>query len=239
VKQRSSGLRAASSGHYVGRPSSRLDRSHITMIARIRRNLSFANVVSMLALLVALGGTSYAATALPDDSVDSAQIKASAVKNSELGPDAVTTGKVKDATLVAADFAPGELPPKGPKGDTGATGAIGPQGIQGPAGILGGLVVHRVDIALPAGPSAGSPGTSTSGFATCPAGQNIVGGSASIGNVTDPPSQEVVVSRPSADDVGNGTVPTDGGSFSFWKGTGRTLTNVAGTMRVFVYCAAA
>ena len=50
---------------------------------------------------------------------------------------------------------------------------------------------------------------------------------------------EALVSRPSVDNVGNGAVPADGASFAFWKGTGRTLTNVAGAMRIFAFCATA
>jgi hypothetical protein len=205
------------------------------MLQSIRRNLSFANVTSMMAVMIALGGTSYAAVALPKNSVGSKQIKAKAVKNSDLGASSVTTDKVKDGSLLKTDFAANQLP-AGPRGATGSTGLTG---APGPAGVIGSVIVHRVDIALPAGASAGVAGASTSGFATCAAGQKLIGGSASIGNVTDPPSQEIVVSRPAADDVGSGAVPTDLGAMSFWKGTGHTLTNVAGTMRVFAFCAVA
>ena len=205
------------------------------MMQSIRRNLSFANVISMLALTIALGGTSYAAIKLPSNSVGSKQIKAKAVKNSDLAASSVTTDKVKDGSLLTTDFAANQLP-AGPKGTTGATGLTG---APGPAGVIGSVVVHRTDIALPAGAGVGVAGASTSGFATCAAGQKLIGGSASIANVTDPPSQEIVVSRPAADDAGSGAVPADGGAMAFWKGTGRTLTNVAGTMRVFAFCAVA
>ena len=208
------------------------------MMQSIRRNLSFANVTSMAAVMIALGGTSYAAIKLPSNSVGSAQIKAKAIKNSDLGSNSVTSSKVKDGSLRNKDFAANQLP-AGPKGNTGAAGAPGAPGVPGPAGVIGSVVVHRTDIALPAGAGVGVAGASTSGFATCAAGQKLIGGSASIGNVTDPPTQEIVVSRPAADDVGSGAVPTDAGAMAFWKGTGRTLTNVAGTMRVFAFCAVA
>jgi hypothetical protein len=205
------------------------------MLQSIRRNLSFANVTSMAAVMIALGGTSYAAVALPKNSVSSKQIKAKAVKNSDLGANSVTTDKVKDGSLLKTDFAANQLP-AGPKGNTGSTGLTG---APGPAGVIGSVVVHRADIALPAGAGVGVAGASTSGFATCAAGEKLIGGSASIANVTDPPTQEIVVSRPAADNVGSGAVPADAGSMAFWKGTGRTLTNVAGTMRVFAFCAVA
>lgn len=96
-------------------------------------------VVALAALVIAMGGTSYAVTALPKNSVGSAQIKPKAVKGSDLAANAVTSGKVRDGTLRSTDFARGQLPP-GPKGDTGAPGPRGPagpdgaQGPQGPAG---------------------------------------------------------------------------------------------------------
>lgn len=77
------------------------------MVDGIARRLSFANVVSILALFIALGGTSYAAIKLPRNSVGSKQIKR----------DAITTAKVKDGSLLSGDFKAGQLPagPEGPK----------------------------------------------------------------------------------------------------------------------------
>jgi hypothetical protein len=86
--------------------------------------------VSVVALVVALGGTGYAAIALPKNSVGSKQIKRGGVKASDLKTGAVTSRSVRDGTLGPADFA-GGLPagPQGLKGDTGpagpATGAAG------------------------------------------------------------------------------------------------------------------
>jgi hypothetical protein len=82
--------------------------------------------VALLALFVALGGTSYAAVKLPRNSVGTPQIK----KN------AVTGAKVKDRSLMAADFAAGQLP-AGARGEPGAQGATGPAGAAGPAGPAG------------------------------------------------------------------------------------------------------
>jgi hypothetical protein len=80
-----------------------------------------ATVVAYLALFAALGGTGYAASRLPKNSVGARQIRAGAVRSS----------KVKDRSLLKRDFKPGQLPagargPKGDKGDTGpSTGAAG------------------------------------------------------------------------------------------------------------------
>jgi hypothetical protein len=85
--------------------------------------VSYANATATLALFVALGGTSYAVTSLPANSVGSSQIRNRSV----------TDAKVRPHSLRARDFRRGELPsggaPKGaqgPKGDTGLAGPPGP-----------------------------------------------------------------------------------------------------------------
>jgi hypothetical protein len=77
--------------------------------------------IALLALFVALGGTGYAALSLPKNSVGSKQIRKGAVKNSDIGANAVTGRKVKRGSLGASDFKSGNLPqgPRGPKGDAG------------------------------------------------------------------------------------------------------------------------
>jgi hypothetical protein len=99
------------------------------MSPNLRCLTSPAMITALIALVVALGGVSYAAAVLPANSVGSKQIK----KN------AVTGRKVKNGTLTAADFKTGQSPgnTQGPKGDTGPKGESGAQGrdgVQGPAG---------------------------------------------------------------------------------------------------------
>jgi hypothetical protein len=85
--------------------------------------------IGLLALFIALGGSAYAATALPRNSVGARQIK----KN------AVSSVKVRDRSLLARDFRQGQLPrgPEGPKGATGPKGSTGPRGATGPKGSKG------------------------------------------------------------------------------------------------------
>ena len=103
------------------------------MFGRLRPRLTFANVTAMLALCVALGGTGYAATQLPKNSVGTRQLKKGSV----------TSSKVLDFSLRRRDFAPGQLPsggargPAGPKGATGKTGKRGKTGAPGPQGPAG------------------------------------------------------------------------------------------------------
>jgi hypothetical protein len=120
------------------------------MVAKIRVRLTYANIVGSLALFIALGGVSYAAVKLPAGSVGTLQLKKGAV----------TSSRVKDGSLLLADFkhsqvphvlagdaggsgrpgAPGPAGPRGEpgasaaKGDPGTAGAVGPAGPAGPAG---------------------------------------------------------------------------------------------------------
>ena len=79
-----------------------------------------AFIVALVALIVALGGTSYAALRLPVGSVGTAQLRAGAV----------TGKKVRAHSLVASDFKSGQLP----RGVRGSRGPQGPAGLPGPRG---------------------------------------------------------------------------------------------------------
>lgn len=91
----------------------------------IRRRPSPALVVALLALVVALGGTGYAATVLPANSVGTRQLQNGAV----------VAAKVKPHSLLASSFKQGQLPagPQGPAGPAGAQGLAGPAGPKGDA----------------------------------------------------------------------------------------------------------
>lgn len=121
-------------------------------------------LVALLALFVALTGTSYAVSKLPKNSVGNSQLK----KN------AVTSDKVKDRSLLAKDFKSGQLP-AGAKGDVGAQGAMGPAGTAGAAGADGGVgatgatgapgLKGATGITGQVGPT-GSPGLLATGYGT-------------------------------------------------------------------------
>ena len=110
-----------------------------------------ALVLSFLALAVAVSGTAYAAHQLGRHDVRTYNLAPESVTKSKIAEDAVNGWRVKDGTLRAKDFRPGELPagatgprgvdgpagPAGPAGEAGATGATGPAGQAGPAGSAG------------------------------------------------------------------------------------------------------
>jgi hypothetical protein len=117
-----------------------------------------AMAVACLALLVALGGVGVAATSLPANSVGRVQLK----------PNAVSSAKVANGTLRAADFAAGTLL-------QGPAGPPGPAGPQGPAGGSGGT-----------GPTGGTAGGSLTGTYPNPQiAPNVIGSAQVIdGSIT-------------------------------------------------------
>ena len=86
-----------------------------------RRRPSASLLISMLALFVALGGTSYAAITLPANSVGTEQIKKSAVTGAKVKNATLTGAKIASATLTGAKIADATL-----TGVDIADGAVGP-----------------------------------------------------------------------------------------------------------------
>ncbi|GAA4119472.1 hypothetical protein GCM10022215_22090 [Nocardioides fonticola] len=86
------------------------------------RRPSPALAVSVLALVVASTGTSYAAGLIGGEDIRN---------------NSITSEDVKNRSLLAKDFAKGEIPAgeQGPQGETGPAGPAGPAGDRGPAGV--------------------------------------------------------------------------------------------------------
>jgi hypothetical protein len=124
-----------------------------------------AMIVACAALIVALGGVSYAAGVLPKGSVGTAQLQKKAVTASKLRANSVSGLKVKDGSLAAADFKAGQLP-QGPQGDPGAQG---PKGDAGAPGVSGRQYVIGAEVSV-------NPGQLGGAQVTCPAGKKVMGG---------------------------------------------------------------
>jgi hypothetical protein len=117
---------------------------------RLCSKFTYANVVATLALFVAVaGGTAFAATHLPKNSVGSKQIKKAAVTPAKLSTAAKSTLK----------------------GATGATGATGPQGPKGERGEPGPTTTTAADATSLGGIPASGYQERVSG--TCGGGQAI------------------------------------------------------------------
>jgi hypothetical protein len=148
-----------------------------------------ALVVACLALAISLSGAAYAvSTALPRNSVGTVQLK----------NNAVNSAKVKNASLRAADFAPGQIP----------AGRQGPAGPQGPAGVSGLQLISGSGVS-----NSTSPKTQQQ---DCPAGKKAVGGGGVItGSATN---TFIAASRPT--DPGTGWVASgresSGGNAGSW-----------------------
>jgi hypothetical protein len=95
---------------------------------RVRKHLTFANIVASLALFIALGGASYAAVKLPAHSVGTAQLQNGAVTLPKISSGARDSLRGNDGVQGAI----------GPIGLTGAKGATGETGAKGATGIAGG-----------------------------------------------------------------------------------------------------
>jgi hypothetical protein len=74
------------------------------MLSRLRARLTYANVMATLAVFIALGGSSYAALKLPENSVGSKQIKRNAITSKHIKRNAVTSAKVKRGSLRLSDL---------------------------------------------------------------------------------------------------------------------------------------
>ena len=84
-----------------------------------RKKITYANVVSTLALVLAVsGGTAFAA---------------SKIKGNQIRRGTITAKNIKNHSLLAKDFKKGQLP-RGAAGAAGAAGPAGPAGAKGAAG---------------------------------------------------------------------------------------------------------
>jgi hypothetical protein len=84
------------------------------MSSRIRAHI-LSNVVGYVAVFIALSGTAYAV-----DKIGSEDIKKGAVKSKHVKKGAVKSKHVKNGTLLAVDFAPGQLPGQNTSAPAGA-----------------------------------------------------------------------------------------------------------------------
>jgi hypothetical protein len=144
-------------------------------MARLRGYRPTASmVVACLALAVALGGTGYAATVLPRNSVGAVQLK----------NNAITGAKVKNFSLVRQDFKPGQLPAgaRGPVGPAGAAGAAGPGARWALVRADGTIIAQSGGVTPTAKPSVGAY---ILDFGSAVAGKLIIASSANTADLGD------------------------------------------------------
>jgi hypothetical protein len=178
---------------------------------------TYGSVTATIALVAALGGTSYAAATITgkdirNGSLTGADIKNASIKSrdiangsltgSDLRNGSLTSADVRDGSLMAADFKTGELRP-GPPGPGGMSDAR----------------VRRVDVTVPAS-------SREEATASCAAGEIAVGGGAGhSGAVGD--SVAVLYSLPV--DAGGSPVQI-GDAATGWRAA--VFNNLGGASRV-------
>jgi hypothetical protein len=133
-------------------------RAGETIAGMTRRLPSPSLAVSITALVVAMGGTGYAATKL-----SGSNIKAGTITGKQIKSRSLPAGKLSANAIAQLRGAQGPAGPAGPAGHDGADGA------RGPAGIIGFRTVSSGDVALPSV-------TQKHGTVKCPAGTIVVGG---------------------------------------------------------------
>jgi hypothetical protein len=140
--------------------------------------------VAFAALMVALGGSSYAVVRLPARSVGSKQLKNGAVTGAKMKANAVNGSKVADDSLTGADIREATLGPV-PAAASAASAASA-------AGLD--KIVYR-GVPATVGPAADATTSTVAGAtASCDAGQHAVGGGVKMTDDLD--STSVVDSYP-------------------------------------------
>jgi len=143
----------------------------------------------VLALFIALGGTSYAAV-----TIGSAEIRNNSIQGVDVRQSTLTGADVSDGSLEPKDLkagtalagpagAAGPAGPvgptgsEGPKGESGAAGAAGADGAQGPAGATNAYIKHILNLDFASGAAMVLEGTMT-----LPAGRYAVTASIKVQN---------------------------------------------------------
>ncbi len=131
------------------------------MLRSIGNRMTFANVMASVAVFIALGGASYAAVSLPDDSVGTKQIRRHGVKQSDLALGSVGARQLRRRSVKAPKLGTRAVTKRSLsrwiRGQLRRRAAAGPPGPRGPRGATGprgpGAVPIRYSAAASAAPS--------------------------------------------------------------------------------------
>jgi hypothetical protein len=78
-------------------------------VTTLKRHLSVANVLSCIALFVALSGAAYAAVKIPPNAIKAKNIANQAVTNPKIKREAVTSGKIRNGGVNSVDLGAGQV----------------------------------------------------------------------------------------------------------------------------------
>jgi len=217
-------------------------------VNKLKRHLSVANVLSCIALFVALSATAVAAGKLAPGQVKAVNIATGAVTNPKLKNLGVTSSKIANGTIVAGKLKNGSVtnPKLGKEAVTSGkikkkavttnaiaaeavtAGKIGPESISA-AKLSSSLYLQLIkNVTYVNGESASNPTVAKSAEAVCPVGKQAIGGGARVNGEL----QDVAVT---------GTNPTSVGSVrTGWSAFARDVDNVPGgnwSIEAFAVCA--
>jgi hypothetical protein len=185
------------------------------------RRPSGSTLIASIALIVALGGTSYAAGTITSGNIKNGTIRGKDIHNStitgkKIKNSTLTSGDIKNGSLLAKDFKSAEIP-------------VGPQGPPG-ADAFGSLTYLATD---PVDIPAGEEGVAE---ADCPAGLFPTGGGA-LSSV-DPESPEGVP-QPATNNTINSSFPFVASDAAGWVVFVENQTPDPQTTSAYVICAPA
>jgi len=173
-------------------------------MSRLKKSLTFSNVIAMLALFIALGGSVYAAS----NKIDGAQIKAKSLPGNRIKPGTVTATQLKKGTVGEAQIKAGAISGKLIKSGAVGAGQIQTSSITGAqikaGSISGGQIqngslgatqinqttltgisaanIHMVQYVTATAGITPESETGTPATATCPSGMKVIGGGAYVSN---------------------------------------------------------
>jgi hypothetical protein len=169
---------------------------------RALRAPSPAMAVALVALFVALGGTGYAVTRLPSNSVGTSQLRKSAVTSSKIRPHTIRLSDISTSTRSSLRGQKGSQGPTGPQGPPGPDASIFHAAIDSGGGTPRGNAV---------GASHTEPGVYTIAFSRDVSGCEATATLASVpgGSTTNPPAGRITV-RPNGTRIEVHTFDFDG-----------------------------
>jgi hypothetical protein len=168
-------------------------------VSRIKKAITFSNVIAVIALFLALGGSVYAASG----KISGKQIKPKSLPGNRIKPRGITEKQIRPGTITGQQVKAGSLTGREVVGSslTGVT-----------ASSLGAVQYASVSVSMGRGGQVGPTGT-----AGCPTGMKVIGGGATV---SDDNSAYVNDSGPTDDH--------DGWTATGWSGKdGVTMTVTA------------
>jgi hypothetical protein len=211
------------------------------MMKRMKGQLTFANVMSVIAVFLALGGTAFAVqlgkntvgskqlkknavtgAKVKAEAITEAKVKAEAITGAKVKADAITGAKVLNGSLTGADLAPASIDQS--KLAPGTTGIASiPNGSVGSAK-LGTIDTHIASVPLP------DNTVLQRAVASCAAGEKLLSGGVNL--ATAGPDILIQASRPSNADS---STPTEGEPFTSWETSAINKAGETGATTLFAW----